>query len=843
MHTIRCAFHLLWAVIPVVLAIDRKPGGPVHPGQPSNCVAWHTVREGDDCNSVSQKYYITRKQFLAWNPAVSEDCAENFWLKSAYCVAVDESKTIRTDDTSAIETSTKYAVSTETSLGTQTSMKDGTFTTADVTSKATKTGSLPSTSQNTTYSTTTTYSIRNPVEAWNITTPTIDRKWPPEATQAGQPKDCNKWHLVRGGQTCRDVLNKHGSFMKKEEFFEWNPDVHTDCSGLFVGYWVCVGVRPKTTLDLDWGSSVPPFTPPPEPTKHTRTTFQPAEPDFTPSPSHGDLPENCLNFHKAEANETCKDILETYNYISREQFFKYNPALKNKCDGLWEGNWYCVGVVDDLPSLPTVTDTPSPVPRGSPKDCKAWYYTTGGETCKALAETFGTFDEKEFIEMNPIVMDDCEEIKDNQWYCVATPDTPTTRTVDKPTPPSRITSMPTQSEPRRILTPSPSEQDLFMSEQNAPFFTLLPSEIRHEILLQAFGGRTVHIDLVYQHPLKPPKPTSGSGHYGEHTEQNCYFDYSKPEYWQWRGCVCHRIPSNMHRMHGMKQAGILDLSRGPTGDIWPPLYPQDPTSGLGEDTYRYWDMEEPGQDTCCKGYATRCMDYRDEPDSCWIGATGWLLACRRSYYEGIQILYGTNTIHMSSKSLLTNLPRLIPIQRLKMMNALEIVWKPDIYISPRAHRGLHPDDWRVKHEQVPQIHDIILNTFPHVQRLHLAVNISGRVDYKQYLDDTVRQWDTFASALAKRGNLQAPLTVSLTQAHWKVLYETVRPDAVNKDNCPAVLKLQFWRWTDGRCALAPLTKSTETWVKIDGATKENGYWIVCGDDDGRQARGSYSVGF
>lgn len=163
------------------------------------------------------------------------------------------------------------------------------------------------------------------------------------------------------------------------------------------------------------------------------------------------------------------------------------------------------------------------------------------------------------------------------------------------------------------------------------------------------------------------------------------------------------------------------------------------------------------------------------------------------YVEGIEVLYGTNTIHMLSKSLLTNLPRLIPPPRLQMINALEIVWKPDTYITPARHGGPHATELKVHHDQVPQIHDIILQTFPHIRRLHLAVNIPGRVDYKHHLNDTLRQWDIFASALAKKGNLQAPLTISLTRRHWNVLYERIQPGAVNKDHCPRVLNLQFWR--------------------------------------------------
>ena len=210
---------LLLAIVPATLAVDGKPGGPVHPGQPANCVAWHTVKQGDDCNSVPKQYYISREQFLAWNPAVSEDCTENFWLKSAYCVAVDE-----TGAETGAETSTKSAVSSK--LGTS-----GQFTTASVesttpmptraTTKITSSNIVSSisqpSSQNATRSATTTYSVRHPISTWNITAPTIDKTWPPKATQAGQPSNCNKWHLVRGGQTCRSVLNKYSSFMRERE--------------------------------------------------------------------------------------------------------------------------------------------------------------------------------------------------------------------------------------------------------------------------------------------------------------------------------------------------------------------------------------------------------------------------------------------------------------------------------------------------------------------------------------------------------------------------------------------------------------------------------------------------
>lgn len=188
---------------------------------------------------------------------------------------------------------------------------------------------------------------------------------------------------------------------------------------------------------------------------------------------------------------------------------------------------------------------------------------------------------------------------------------------------------------------------------------------------------------------------------------------------------------------------------------------------------------------------------------------------------------------MSSKTLLTNLPRLIPPRRLQTMNALEIVWAPDEYLPRGEPQGSRY--YKTRHEQMPQIHDIILRTFPHVRRLHLAFNINWSLDRDPNLDDTIHQWDAFATALASIGNLQAPLTISLTSSLWMPMYEKAEQFATNKDSCLPYLDSLFWRWTNGKCALAPRTKSTETWAKVDGASKENGYWIVRGDKDDLRA--------
>jgi hypothetical protein len=52
---------------------------PTFSGIPSNCNLYHMVQTGDSCASLEDEYFITDAQFHSWNPAVSTDCAENFW--------------------------------------------------------------------------------------------------------------------------------------------------------------------------------------------------------------------------------------------------------------------------------------------------------------------------------------------------------------------------------------------------------------------------------------------------------------------------------------------------------------------------------------------------------------------------------------------------------------------------------------------------------------------------------------------------------------------------------------------------------------------------------------------
>jgi hypothetical protein len=144
-------------------------------------------------------------------------------------------------------------------------------------------------------------------------------------------------------------------------------------------------------------------------------------------------------------------------------------------------------------------------------------------------------------------------------------------------------------------------------------FTLLPRETRREILVAAFGGRTLHMNLRPGPPLlplskRPPVPSTllclPHGGIGADLEQGQWPEEvldaarrvrvaapaTKPV-WQWWGCECHRnLPSGDERV-----------------------------------------VIAPWQDRCVRGEAKWCDRYPGEaPGKCLIGCLGWLMTCRQA---------------------------------------------------------------------------------------------------------------------------------------------------------------------------------------------------------------------
>ncbi|KAK2850540.1 hypothetical protein FQN49_005566 [Arthroderma sp. PD_2] len=160
-----------------------SPTSPTMTGQPSTCSKWHTVTNGESCDTIPKKYGITRKQFLAWNPSVNSDCTENFWAGYAYCVSVEDTDT------------------TTTSTGTT----------------STTSSSPPS------------------------STPT---KPPADKIQAGAAENCTKWERAVSGDYCAALAQRSNITLK--QLAKWNTalgDNGAKCDSMFwINYYYCVAV-------------------------------------------------------------------------------------------------------------------------------------------------------------------------------------------------------------------------------------------------------------------------------------------------------------------------------------------------------------------------------------------------------------------------------------------------------------------------------------------------------------------------------------------------------------------------------------------------------------------------
>jgi hypothetical protein len=233
----------------------------------------------------------------------------------------------------------------------------------------------------------------------------------------------------------------------------------------------------------------------------------------------------------------------------------------------------------------------------------------------------------------------------------------------------------------RPLTPTPSQQSPF----NLGTFARLPPELRRRVLIAAFGGRTLHLDMRFAHPrrgdafdLVAQEINNAAHGLGISPLSPDYFpDRDAPRAWRWSSCVCHRMlpPGSRFERRCVEE---------------------------GRPVARY-----PHTDECLCGEALYCYLWPPEiitpaemiamPRKCMVGAMGWLLACRQAYVEGIDVLYSTNTFFIESGVLFSNLVcrepslgarHLILPERLTCITSLELRWDLVLFGSPfRPHRG------------------------------------------------------------------------------------------------------------------------------------------------------------
>ncbi|VUC35587.1 unnamed protein product [Clonostachys rosea] len=297
------------------------------------------------------------------------------------------------------------------------------------------------------------------------------------------------------------------------------------------------------------------------------------------------------------------------------------------------------------------------------------------------------------------------------------------------------------------------------------FFTRLPPEIRTMILEEAFGNQTIHLDLSLRYPFHEmqgePKLIRGRFYHFcahakirpatfEHFSSDMFtvseegtYDTTKSKEWRWLSCVCHRQP--------------------PTAKLLPFGRRQNDHGSL---------IHEPHGDRCLDGRGYCPMWPGAWPSKCSVGVYGWLLSCRQAYMETQQILFRSNTFHISSPALLLGIQDVMSSNVIGMMTSLDIVFDRGVVELAKAFTSL-PSRFGIK-----SIHEAGKITFPSMQQLRISfVEISQFTDpwtgdYTTDTDHRNRNVMTLGTlpkldALVQRiVPPSAEVTVSCPRSHW-----------------------------------------------------------------------------
>ncbi|KAB5545791.1 LysM domain-containing protein [Coniochaeta sp. 2T2.1] len=315
------------------------------------CTFTWQANSGDTCASMAGIWAITEAQFQQYNPSVQ---CPTLTPGTSYCVEWDYGAVPTTPGNPAPTTTTTSKTTTLTTTTKPTTTAAPTTTTGPVKPSPTQEGL--DASCKTFYKVSAGDTCQSIVDKYKTFTLADFYKWNPAIgsdcsslwggyyvcvglpgtpttpiTTTTKPATTTaptsqKFYQVSAGDTCATIVSKYGSF-SLSDFYSWNPAVGTDCSALWGGYYVCVGV-PGT-----------PSTPTAKPTTTTKTAA-PAE----PTPTQTGIVSTCNVWYQAKSGDFCQGIVDRYKTFSLQDFYKWNPAVKSDCSGLWVGYYYCVGV-------------------------------------------------------------------------------------------------------------------------------------------------------------------------------------------------------------------------------------------------------------------------------------------------------------------------------------------------------------------------------------------------------------------------------------------------------------------------------------------------------------------
>ncbi|KAG2420067.1 hypothetical protein HFD88_004865 [Aspergillus terreus] len=160
-----------------------------------------------------------------------------------------------------------------------------------------------------------------PSSCYPTVTTIIPDGWvdPPGPTESGVPDTCNKWHLLKNGDTCTAIAAQYK--MTLRQFYAYNPSINAQCSNTRAAFAVCVRVWEEPEV--------------PTPTPTTTSTGPPGPTGTGTSPI-------CAKWHLLVKGDTCDSIAAKYGILV-SRFRQLNRSVNSACDNMVVGNAYCVG--------------------------------------------------------------------------------------------------------------------------------------------------------------------------------------------------------------------------------------------------------------------------------------------------------------------------------------------------------------------------------------------------------------------------------------------------------------------------------------------------------------------
>jgi hypothetical protein len=137
---------------------------------------------------------------------------------------------------------------------------------------------------------------------------------------------------VEDGATCADILDDWNLLIA--QFFDYNPSVKSDCSGLWTGYQYCVRTPSYVDQTHDGIGSTSSVASSVTAIPASMTNSRPS----SSAPVQAGQPTDCIRWYTAQAGDSCSSVADAA-FVTLDQFYRWNPAVSSDCtSGFWGGN-------------------------------------------------------------------------------------------------------------------------------------------------------------------------------------------------------------------------------------------------------------------------------------------------------------------------------------------------------------------------------------------------------------------------------------------------------------------------------------------------------------------------